>query len=257
MNRWITFFVATATLALLNAAPSQSAWGFEPVKSKLIRVGTPAQELTVELDGAQDLYLYVDYGGDSYDFDQAIWANPVLIDENGAEVDLTTITPEDSKTGWGTLLVGKNHMGETLRIGKNVYERGFWAHAPSLLHFKLDGSYQRFKASVGLDSHAQRGSVVFHVLDKPVEYPSTEEYSHVDASVKAQLIPASKDSTLRSVERARKSSSKKGSKNLSLRHTYNSNHVCTDHVNCDWLPGAGFASLTSRPARRAICSSTS
>ncbi|MGI6401912.1 MAG: NPCBM/NEW2 domain-containing protein [Thermoguttaceae bacterium] len=245
MNRWITFFVATATLALLNAAPSQSAWGFEPVKSKLIRVGTPAQELTVELDGAQDLYLYVDYGGDSYDFDQAIWANPVLIDENGAEVDLTTITPEDSKTGWGTLLVGKNHMGETLRIGKNVYERGFWAHAPSLLHFKLDGSYQRFKASVGLDSHAQRGSVVFHVLDKPVEYPSTEEYSHVDASVKAQLIPASKDSTFTfSREGAEKLLEEGVEELIFLRHyTYNSNHVYTDHVNCDWLPGAGFCIL--------------
>ena len=156
-------------LLTLAASVCQLALGFEPVESKVSRVNSNPQDLTVELNGAKDLYLYADYGGDSYDCDQAIWASPKLIRKDGTEVDLTTLTPESAQTGWGELIVNKNHMGQPLQIGKSTYKTGFWAHAPSLLHFKLDGSFERFTVSVGLDrKNAARGSAVFHILDKPV-----------------------------------------------------------------------------------------
>ena len=71
-----------AFLALVSFACRLSL-GFEPVQSKLMKVSSPSQVLSVELSGAKDLYLFADYGGDSYDCDQAIWADPKLIDKNG------------------------------------------------------------------------------------------------------------------------------------------------------------------------------
>ena len=229
----------------LGLACCSSVSGFEPVKSKLMFVNTPAQELSVDLNGARDLYLFANFGDDSYDCDQAIWANPKLIDAEGNEIDLTTLSPEESQTGWGTLLVNKNHLGEKLCIGKTTFESGFWAHAPSLLHFKLDGSYQRFRVNVGLDVHGVRGSVVFSVLDKPVELPSPEVYKRVNPTVTTPPIPASSETTFDFNKEAAQKLLDEGIEQLIfLRHyTYNSNHVYTDHVNCDWLPGAGFCIL--------------
>ena len=220
-------------------------WGFEPVESKLLRVNSQAQELSVDLNGARDLYLFADYGGDSYDCDQAIWANPKLVDNDGNEVDLTTLTPEDAQVGWGSLLVNKNHMGEKLCIGKTPFETGFWAHAPSLLHFKLDGSYQSFHVNVGLDVHAVRGTAVFKILDRPVQLPKPEAYKRVNPSVTTPPIPPSDETTFDFNPEAAKALIDEGIEQLVfLRHyTYNSNHVYTDHVNCDWLPGAGFCIL--------------
>ena len=222
-----------------------SAAAFEPVRSKTMRVHTPAQELSVDLDGAKDLYLFADYGKDSYDCDQAIWADPKLVDSDGNEIDLTTLQPEEATTGWGSLLVNKNHMNEALRIGKTSYQTGFWAHAPSLLHFKLDGSYRRFKVSVGLDVHAERGSVVFEIRSEPVELPKPEEYKRVAPAASLPPIPRSVDSELHFNPIAAQKLLDEGVEKLVfLRHyTYNSNHVYTDHVNCAWLEGAGFCVL--------------
>lgn len=233
-------------LLTLAASVCQLALGFEPVESKPSRVNSNPQELTVELNGAKDLYLYADYGGDSYDCDQAIWASPKLIRKDGTEVDLTTLVPESAQTGWGELIVNQNHVGQPLQIGNSTYKTGFWAHAPSLLHFKLDGSFERFTVSVGLDrKHAARGSAVFHILDKPVELPAPEEYNKLNQQAKYAPIPPSGETTFTFNAQAAEKLLDAGVEQLIFvrRYTYNSNHVYTDHVNCDWLPGAGFCIL--------------
>ena len=248
MTRSSLMIVFELFCLFFGAVRCSFTWGFSPVESKLLRVNSPAQELSIDLNGAQDLYLFADYGGDSYDCDQAIWANPKLIDQDGNEIDLTSLTPEAAQTGWGSLLLNKNHLGEQLCIGKNTYETGFWAHAPSLLHFKLDGAYKHFNVSVGLDVHAVRGSVVFKVLDSPATLPQPEDYKHVNTVVSTPPIPPSKESTFEFNDKAAKLLLDEGIDRLIfLRHyTYDSNHVYTDHVNCDWLPGAGFCVLNLR-----------
>ncbi|MBQ9874970.1 MAG: NPCBM/NEW2 domain-containing protein [Thermoguttaceae bacterium] len=237
----ITGFVALATILVA----ARFAIGFEPVKTKTLRVGSPAQELSVDVTGVDELYLVADYGGDSYDCDQAIWGDPKLIDSDGNEIDLTTLEPESSRTGWGNLIVGKNHMGEPLKVRATTFKTGFWAHAPSQLCFKLDGKYRRFVASVGLDPHAERGSVVFEVRDKPVPAPSEAEYKKVDPSRKTPPIPKVGDASVQFNPKAARRLLDSGIESLLFlrHHTYNSNHVYTDHVNCDWLPGAGFCVL--------------
>jgi hypothetical protein len=145
--------------ALLPAA--EPPVPFEPVTSGVMNVKTAAKQLTVELNGAEDLYLVATYGGDCYDYDQAIWAEPVLHDAQGNAVDLTTLKPVRSQVGWGQLLVNRDHQGRPLSIAGRTFERGFWAHAPSMLHFKLDGQYTRLTVWVGLTTGAVRGTVDF------------------------------------------------------------------------------------------------
>ncbi len=64
------------------------------------------------------------------------------------------------------LFVNRNYAGKRLKIGGQEFERGFWAHAPSVLVFELDGKYEWFETSFGLDALADRsGSSEFVIAD--------------------------------------------------------------------------------------------
>jgi hypothetical protein len=61
---------------------------------------------------------------------------------------------EWADVGFMTLFVNRNYAGKPLKIGAREFARGFWAHAPSVLVFELDGKYQWFDTSFGLDALA-------------------------------------------------------------------------------------------------------
>ncbi len=77
----------------------------------------------------------------------------------------------DARVGWGR--VARNsfwfddrfRVGVLLQLGGRAYEKGLYAHSPSLYAFPLDGKWKRFRSAVGLrdGAHAQ-GSAVFIVL---------------------------------------------------------------------------------------------
>ncbi len=239
-------FNVISTLILLLVSTSTKA--FETVRSPLMTVDTPGIELTVDLDDTRDIYLYASYGNDSYDYDQAIWAQPTLFDDNNKPIALTTITPTSVVTGWGSLLVDHNHQNKPLQIGKEIYKSGFWAHAPSLLHFHLDRSYKRFTVTVGLDPNAIRGSVVFEIRSAPVILPTPNQYKYPVPQSPYSPIPEAARSFFHFDPIGAQQLLDAGIEQLVFlrRYTYNSNHVYTDHVNCDWLPGAGFSILDLR-----------
>jgi hypothetical protein len=71
----------------------------------------------------------------------------------------------------------RNALGAELRVGGRVHARGIGVHAPSLLRFELDGSWDELRASVAIDDSAlrlpERGSVVFRVrLDGALAWES-------------------------------------------------------------------------------------
>jgi hypothetical protein len=58
----------------------------------------------------------------------------------------------------------QNVLGERLRAGGKLYEKGIGMHSASRLTFQLDGAYARFAAELALDDAAGRkGSAVFRV----------------------------------------------------------------------------------------------
>jgi len=136
-------------------------------KSKLLKGGQAAQKVSVDVSKVKNLYLIATEGPDNYNHDQSIWADPVLIDKTGKRIDLTKIKPSSVKVGWGKLILNKDHKNNPLNICGDSYEKGFWAHAPSVLSFKLDGKYKKFEAMVGVGSAAgKNGSVIFEVSSK-------------------------------------------------------------------------------------------
>ena len=225
---------------------------FQPVKSKLIRGGDRPQALSVDVTGVKDLYLVATFGPDSYDSDQAIWAEPTLINAAGEKTDLTTIEPDKAQVGWGRLFVNRNHRGQPLPVPGKTFEKGFFAHGPSILHFKLNGKYTHFTTEVGLDKGAgTRGSVEFIVTNVAPEMPAVSVYKGKSKpkapkvkAVTENLLPADKSPCHFNAEAA-KTLLEKGISELVFirRFTLNANHVYTEYVNSRWTPGGGLCVL--------------
>jgi len=238
----------TLTLLLLLLFPA-FAFPFEPAETPLIKSGDKPVLLNVDVSGVADLYLIATYGGDSYDYDQAIWGEPTLYDAEGNAVRLTTLMPAGTKVGWGNLLTDKNHQDRPLSIAGEAQQFGFWAHAPSVLHFKLDGKYTRFETKAGLDTSSVRGTVVFQVRDAPVEYPTAEEYMrNMPRPVPPPPVPAvpsAEQTTFQFNVDAAKLLIGQGITELVFirRLTYTGDHIYTEYVNSRWMPGGGLCVL--------------
>lgn len=62
-------------------------------------------------------------------------------------------------------------VGTPLTIGKTSYTTGIGAHAVSFIEYPLDGQFERFEVTVGIDGSTEgRGSAIFRIYldDKPV-----------------------------------------------------------------------------------------
>ena len=235
-------------IALLLCCGSLLA--FEPVETKLMRSLEKPIPLTVDVTGTADLFLIATYGDDSYDSDQTIWGEPTLFDAEGNAVRLTTLTPVDAKIGWGTLLIDKNHQDLPLSIAGEPMQFGYWAHAPSVLHFQLDGKYTRLETKVGLDTGAsERGSAVFHVRDVPMPYPSFEEYTknyqQPSPLPPPPVVPAVDQTTFQFNTDAAKTLLDQGISELLFirRLTNTGSHIYTEYVDSRWMPGGGLCVL--------------
>ena len=56
-------------------------------------------------------------------------------------------------------------VGTPLTIGKTDYANGIGAHAVSFIEYPLDGQFDSFEVTVGIDGSTEgRGSVVFRVF---------------------------------------------------------------------------------------------
>ncbi len=153
-----------ASRAALLAYETASGEKTRPVESELMRGGMEPQRLKVDVTGAQQLWLKADIGPDTYNYDQAVWGNPILRHKDGGLVALGELTPISVSVGYGKLVKDNDHRGQPLQVGGKKLRHGFWAHAPSLLGFQLSGEYKSFDVFVGIGSAAgKNGSAVFHV----------------------------------------------------------------------------------------------
>jgi hypothetical protein len=223
---------------------------FQPIKTQLMRGGDRAIEVTADVTGVQDLYLVVTYGSDNYRSDQAIWAEPKLIDADGRVVEMTTIRPHESQVGWGQLFVNENQKGQPLRIGSQTFDTGFWAHGPSMLHFRLGGKYTQFQAHVGIDAGAGRnGSAEFVVTNTPPEMPDPSVYGGSSGS-RPRLPPLPEPPPAATAPHAFNARAAEVLRSAGIdqlvflrRYTLNANHVYTEYLNSRWTPGGGLCVL--------------
>ena len=118
------------------------------------RTGTKSKTLEADIEGAGQLQIVVSNWGDGFAYDRADLINPVLIDADGNEVSLTTLTPSSYTSEWGSLHVNRNVENGPLRVEGRTYQTGLGMNAQCTLVYDLpaDHSFKTFRALCGYDS---------------------------------------------------------------------------------------------------------
>ena len=85
------------------------------------------------VEGREEVKLVATIGPDTYDYDQAIWCEPVFVMKDGTRVDATTLELRAPKAGWGKVEVNRvNWTGSKVaKVGGESFRRFICAHAPS------------------------------------------------------------------------------------------------------------------------------
>jgi hypothetical protein len=112
----------------------------------------------------------------------------------GRAVYLSDLTPGEYKhkpylAGPWELKSDRNVLGEPLRLDGVEYPKGLGMHSQSKATYDLDGEYQLFRATIGVDDAAERnGSVVFVVEVDGKEVFRSEPQTAAQPAIKLPLI---------------------------------------------------------------------
>lgn len=143
--------------------------------SGVLRGADATKDISVPLNGVQQLRLVVRDAGDGINYDHADWAATRLlgctVPATSGDKFLSDLTPVSTPVnGYGPYEKdrsnGQNAAGDgrVLTIGGTTYPKGLGVHAASTLTYDLSGTCSTFTAEVGVDDEVgDRGSVVFQV----------------------------------------------------------------------------------------------
>ena len=132
---------------LTQNAPTGNARYISPMVTR----SAPTASIDVEIQGAKELFLVVNDGGNGPSCDHADWLEPKLITASG-EIDLTERKWETVTATYGSVNLNKNVSGQALRIAGKSFAKGIGTHSTSVLRFELPDDAKRFVALGGLDS---------------------------------------------------------------------------------------------------------
>jgi hypothetical protein len=165
--------------------------GTERFNSGVMKRGMSAQNLKIDLRGAERLQLVATDAGDGVAFDHADWANAqIMCTESNPpppNTGLKTGQLSDQfalatvlENGWGDPQIDRDNgdsAPETyadkykLQVNGVIYEKGLGVHANSAIEFPLNGQCSSFSALVGADDGTKYnlksrggGTVVFQVF---------------------------------------------------------------------------------------------
>lgn len=152
---WVADDAETGTkyLAVFNyadqemAVETKAAWKGNVIKRNTVG---KSEQVTVNITGAQKLYLVVKDGGDNIDWDHADWINPMLYNEKDS-ISLTTLKWKKASAGWGEVQMNASVSGGKLMVNGKAYEKGIGTHSNSIIEFDLPGGFTAFKAIAGID----------------------------------------------------------------------------------------------------------
>jgi hypothetical protein len=136
--------------------------------------------------GTRDLFLVVSDGGDGFTADHADWINPLVYNDSGDTLRLTSLTWESATAEWGTVQKNKSIAGSALTVDGNYYANGIGTHAKSIIHYKIPEGYARFKTFAGLD----RSGISQGIGGATVEFMIFTEDPSVDPTVRpSEMFP--------------------------------------------------------------------
>lgn len=118
------------------------------------RTGVKSKMLEADIRGAEQLKIVVSNYGDGFSYDRADLVNPVLIDAEGNETSMTTLSAASYTSEWGSLHINKNVENGPLRVDGKTYSVGLGMNAQCTLVYDLpEGhTFTTFRALCGYDS---------------------------------------------------------------------------------------------------------
>ncbi len=154
-------------------------------------------EMDVELPkGTRRLYLTVSNEGNN-SCDWADWIDPAVVLRDGTEASLTEMKWKQIVTGYGKTTLNKNWSGGPMKVGDEVFKRGFGTHATSVLEINLPTGAKRFKARGAIDdggmirggnlSNAEIRFLVY--TTKPAKLPRPKSAFFDPDSLEPQRVP--------------------------------------------------------------------
>lgn len=148
-------------VALFNAQSKGDALGFAfaDYTSPVIAGEGASQQVSVPVNGGKRLALFVKDGGDGFEFDHAVWENPLLRGPKG-ELKLTDLQWTHATSGWGAPRVNRTCEDRPLVV-RGRTSTGIGTHSDSVIIYDLPEGYDTFTAN-GIVT--QKGSVEFGVL---------------------------------------------------------------------------------------------
>jgi hypothetical protein len=179
-------------VALFNAQSKGDNidFGNADYASPVIAGAGSSQEINVSVQDGKKLVLFVNDGGNGFDWDHVIWVDPVLHGPDG-DLPLTDLEWMSSTSGWGHALVNRTCDNQSLVVdGDSV--TGIGTHAPSVIIYDLPEGYTSFSAKGVVTKEV--GSVGFGVLvDKGnIDYPDENivkvDFSSIGIEGEAKVI---------------------------------------------------------------------
>lgn len=149
-------------VALFNAQSKEDYIDFSNAEyaSPVIAGYGSSQEINVSVKGGKKLVLFVQDGGNGFDWDHVVWENPVLHGPNG-DLSLTDLKWTSATSGWGDAHVNRTCENQPLLVNDKPLT-GIGTHAKSVIIYELPEGYETFSTK-GIVIKDQ-GSVVFGVL---------------------------------------------------------------------------------------------
>ena len=146
-------------------AAAWTAGTAQGAETPVVRGAEKAVAVAEKVEGAEEVKLTATTGPDTYDYDQAVWCNPVFVLKDGSRVDATTLELRGHKAGWGKIEFNRVNWGgaKVAKVGGESFPRFISAHAPSHLILPVPKGAVRFEARCGLTAPKGKGSCTFKV----------------------------------------------------------------------------------------------
>ena len=146
-------------LVALTAFLAEPALSAEPIKIGLMQ----------GLSGPYEVYGKQEITGFKMGLEWATkGTNKILGRDVKLVIEDTQLKPARAKVGWSRLEAKSNDTRSPVVIGSAKFPRYIFAHAPSVVHYRIGGKYARFEALVGIDQrrHKKAGTVEFIVTNE-------------------------------------------------------------------------------------------
>ena len=178
-RRTVSALAAVFGLIVFPVGPSAAA------ETPVVRGADRAVAVSEAVDGRDEVKLVATVGPDTYDYDQAVWCEPVFVMRDGTRVDATALEIRSPKAGWGKVQANCVNWGgsKAAKVGGESFQRFISAHAPSSLVIPVPKGAVRFEAKGGLTAPKGKGSCTFKV--EAGEFTRGERIAELSAAMRA------------------------------------------------------------------------